>query len=460
MSYPTVLEVVPGSPADVAGLLVGDELVSINGVTPSDVIEYQQLVDDDDPELVVRRSGSDLGVVVAKDAAHPLGLRLNASIFDRVQTCDNHCEFCFIYQLPPGMRKSLYLKDDDYRLSFLYGNFTTLTRFTELDVARVVEEKLGPLYVSIHATDPVVRTRMLRNPRGATSLRWLRGLLDQGVVVHGQVVLCPGINDGAVLDRTCAEILVRYPRLATVGIVPLGLSRYNAEANLVVHTAAGARRDLEVVHAWQERALATWGRRVFFASDELYLVAGLPIPPTEAYEAYSQHENGIGMVRAFYDELDRLEGGSRHPVPVVTGEWRSIPAAPALGYRAPRHLSDDPAAPAGPAVVLTARYGVAALHPVLPRIEALSGRTVRLLEVPNEFFAGNVGVAGLMVGDDVRRAIAADIGPAAVYLLPDVALQGDRFLDDVALADIAAAAPAPVRAVPATVAGLLEGLAA
>jgi len=461
MSYPTILEVVPGSPADIAGLLVGDELVAVNGVSPTDVIEYQQLIDDDDPEMVVRRSGVEVEVVVDKPVARPLGIRLNASIFDRVQTCDNHCEFCFIYQLPPGMRKSLYLKDDDYRLSFLYGNFTTLTRFTELDLARVVEEKLGPLYVSIHATDPVVRTRMLRNPRGATSLRWLRGLLDGDVTVHGQIVLCPGINDDGVLARTCAEIVARYPRLASVGIVPLGLSKYNTETNLVVHTPEGARRDLEIVHTWQERARATLGRRVFFASDEMYLVAGLPFPPTEAYEGYNQHENGIGMVRAFYDELDRIEGGSRYDVPVVTGEWRSIPAAPALGYRAPRHLAADPAGnPVGPAVVLTARYGAAAIEPVRSRLEALSGRAIRLLEVPNDYFAGNVGVAGLMVGDDVRRAIAADTGPAAVYLLPDVALLGDHFLDDVPLADIAAAAPAPVRAVPATVAGLLEGLAA
>jgi putative radical SAM enzyme (TIGR03279 family) len=460
MSYPTILEVVPGSPAAVAGLLVGDELVAVNGVAPTDVIEYQQLVDDDDPELVVRRAGVEVEVTVAKPAARPLGLRLNASIFDRVQTCDNHCEFCFIYQLPPGMRKSLYLKDDDYRLSFLYGNFTTLTRFTELDLARVVEEKLGPLYVSIHTTDPTVRARMLRNPKGATSLRWLRGLLDRGVEVHGQVVLCPGINDGDVLARTCAEILVRYPKLATVGIVPLGLSRYNAEPNLIVHTPDGAAADLDIVHAWQRRALDMVGRRMFFASDELYLVAGLPFPPTEAYEQYSQHENGIGMVRAFYDELDRIEAGSRHDVPVVTGEWRTIPAAPALGYRAPRHVAHDAAAPAGPAVVLTGRYGIDALDPVRSRLEAISGRAIRLLEVRNDFFAGNVGVAGLMVGDDVRRAIAADIGPAAVYLLPDVALQGDVFLDNVPLGDVAAAAPAPVVVVPATVAGLLDGLAA
>ena len=181
MSFPTVSEIVEGSPASVAGLAVGDELLSICGVLPSDVIEDQQLVDESDIDRTVRRGGLEWDVTIEKAPGAPLGVRLDSSIFDRVQTCDNHCEFCFIYQLPPGMRKSLYLKDDDYRLSFLYGNFTTLTRFTELDLARVVDEQLGPLYVSIHATDPAVRSGMLRNERGATSLRWLRALLKHGI---------------------------------------------------------------------------------------------------------------------------------------------------------------------------------------------------------------------------------------------------------------------------------------
>jgi putative radical SAM enzyme (TIGR03279 family) len=223
MPLPTVLEVLPGTPAALAGLAAGDELLAINGVVPNDVIEYQQLIDDADPTFEMRRDGDILQIRVPKTEGEPIGVRLNASIFDRVQTCDNHCEFCFIYQLPPGMRKSLYLKDDDYRLSFLYGNFTTLTRFTELDLARVVEDKLGPLYVSIHATDPDLRAEMLRNRRGATSLRWLSALLDAGITVHGQVVLCPGINNGAALEQTLAETITRYSSLATLGIVPLGL---------------------------------------------------------------------------------------------------------------------------------------------------------------------------------------------------------------------------------------------
>ena len=174
-------------------------------------------------------------------------------MFDRVQTCDNHCPFCFIHQLPKGMRRSLYLQDDDFRLSFLYGNFTTLTRFTEADFERVITEKLSPLYVSIHATDPEVRTRLLRNRRGATSLRWLELLLDAGVEVHGQVVVCPGINDGAVLDDTMLGVLDRFPKLATLGVVPLGVSAHSHEPEMRPHTTAEARA--------VRRHRATRGRR-------------------------------------------------------------------------------------------------------------------------------------------------------------------------------------------------------
>jgi putative radical SAM enzyme (TIGR03279 family) len=457
MSLPTVLEVVPGSPADSAGLTVGDALIAVNGAVPTDVIEYQQLIDDPDPELTIRRGEIETVLQLAKSAGEPLGLRLNASIFDRVQTCDNHCEFCFIYQLPPGMRKSLYLKDDDYRLSFLYGNFTTLTRFTELDLARVVEERLGPLYVSIHATDPEVRSRMLRNPRGGTSLRWLRALLDRDVTVHGQIVLCPGINNGAVLERTCAEILGRYPKLATVGIVPLGLSRYNTEAALSAHTPGEAKADLEAIHFWQDRALELLGRRVFFASDELYLRGGVDIPMSDSYEDFAQHENGIGIVRAFYDELEALEVGDREAPPVVTGEWRTVPSAPAEFYRALKHPGVDPHGEEGPVAILTGSYGEAALAPVLARLAELAERPLRLVPVRNDFFGGNTGVAGLLTGVDVIRAIATDHDPAGRYLVPDVALSGDAFLDDVTLDEVRTTTATPLIVAATTAGGLLEG---
>ncbi|HUQ40678.1 MAG TPA: DUF512 domain-containing protein, partial [Acidimicrobiales bacterium] len=303
MSLPQVVAVTGSSPADRAGLLPGDEIVAMNGQAPRDVIQYQLLADEAELELDVRRGGLDLQLVVDKEAGEPLGVEVSSALFDQVRTCDNHCEFCFIFQLPPGLRKSLYLKDDDYRLSFLYGNFTTLTRFTEADLERVVSERLGPLYVSIHATDPEVRTRMLRNRRGATSLRWLRALLDHGIEVHGQVVVCPGVNDGDILDDTLAGVLDVYPELTTVACVPLGVSRWSGASSMRPHTAAEAAAVIDLVEDWQLTFLATLGRRLVYVADEYYLLAGRPFPGAEAYDGYPQHENGIGMVRAFEAEL-------------------------------------------------------------------------------------------------------------------------------------------------------------
>src|SRR5215211_4357130 len=230
MSTPIFIAIAPGSAGLRASLKTGDDIARVDGLRTRDVIEWQYATDEADIELDVVRGGLELTMSVPKRAGEPLGVEVQSALFDRVRTCDNHCEFCFIYQLPKGMRRSLYLKDDDYRLSFLYGNFTTLTRFTEADLERVVTEGLSPLHVSIHSTDPALRSAMLRNPRGATSLRWLRALLDHGIEVRGQLVICPGVNDGRALDDTLAGLLDEYPELASVAVVPLGISKFNPEA--------------------------------------------------------------------------------------------------------------------------------------------------------------------------------------------------------------------------------------
>ena len=251
MALPRVVAVASGSPADRAGVLPGDELVALDGQLPRDIIEYQLLADQESLALEVNRGGIELSLQVEREGGQPLGMEVDAALFDRVRTCDNHCEFCFIHQLPKGMRKSLYVRDDDYRLSFLYGNFTTLTRFTEADLERVLTEGLSPLFVSIHATDPEIRARMLRNRRGASSLRWLRALLDGGVEVHGQVVVCPGVNDGEILEGTLAGVLDEYPELASVACVPLGVSRFNREGAMRPHTPAEAAAAIDLVEVWQ-----------------------------------------------------------------------------------------------------------------------------------------------------------------------------------------------------------------
>jgi putative radical SAM enzyme (TIGR03279 family) len=439
-----VLAVAPESPAALAGVLAGDEVLALNGEDLRDVIRYQVQADEPVVEVELRRGGLERQVRVEKPAGVPLGLELESAVFDRVRTCDNHCPFCFIYQLPKGMRKSLYLKDDDYRLSFLYGNFTTLTRFTEADLERVVTEGLGPLYVSIHATDPEVRATLLRNRRGATSLRWLGALLDAGVEVHGQIVVCPGVNDGDVLDETLLGILDRFPRLETAGVVPLGVSGFNREPDMRPHTRAEAEAVLDTIGRWQERYLAALGRRLVFAADEYHLMAGRPFPELEAYEGVAQHENGIGMARVFESEVhDALAGNpGGEPTGARAGFFAWVDGAPPEGYRAPRQanagLSLRDARSTGtpaPVTVITGIYGEAVLAPLLPVLADRAGTTVRLVAVENRFFGGNIGVTGLLTGADVARALA-DVDAGDRVLMPDVVLSNDLFLDGTSLADL------------------------
>ena len=440
VSLPRVVAVAPGSPASRAGLQPGDEVVSLAGRRPRDVIEWRLLTDEADVDMELRRGGLELDVLVAKAEGEPLGAEVSSALFDQVRTCDNHCEFCFIHQLPPAMRQSLYLKDDDYRLSFLYGNFTTLTRFTEMDLERVVTERLSPLNVSIHATDPELRSRMLRNRRGATSLRWLRALLDHGIEVHGQVVVCPGVNDGAVLDDTLVGILDEYPELATACIVPLGVSRYNTEAAMRPHTVEEAQAVVDTVEDWQDVFGSVLGRRLVFAADEYYLLAGRPFPEAEAYEGFPQHENGIGMARAFQMELaGQVEAESG--IGVQPGFFAWVDGAPAEGYRAPRtdgtvHLTPRPNAPVA---VLTGEYGAAVIEPL---IATLGRSDVRVIPVPNRFFGGNIGVTGLLVGEDLAPVLAGQ-PEGHRYLLPDVCLSGGLFLDGTKPGDL----PRPVEVV-------------
>ena len=315
-------------------------MLQLNGEVPRDILRWRWLTDEPEVEVELRRGGLEKTVMVDKAAGEPLGAEVASALFDQVRTCDNHCEFCFIYQLPPGLRRSLYLKDDDYRLSFLYGNFTTLTRFTESDLERVIDEGLSPLNVSIHATDPDVRSRMLRNRRGATSLRWLRALLDHGVTVHGQVVVCPGVNDGAVLEDTLTGVLDQYPELATLCVVPLGVSRFNREAAMRPHTNAEAAAVVDTVHGWQDCFRAVLGRRLVFAADEYYLLAGRPFPDAEAYEGFPMHEDGVGMARTF--ELE-FTGRVTEAAGVQSGFFAWVDGAPGAGYPRPGTRRDRPA---------------------------------------------------------------------------------------------------------------------
>ena len=458
MSAPRVIAVAPGSPAARAGIEVGDEVTAIDGQVPRDIIEWRFLVDDADPVVDVQRGGLDLSIEVAKRAGEPLGVDIHSALFDQVRTCDNHCEFCFIYQLPPGLRKSLYLKDDDYRLSFLFGNFTTLTRFTEADLERVVTERLSPLNVSIHATDPDVRAEMLRNRRGATSLRWLRALLDHGIAVHGQVVVCPGINDGTVLDDTLAGVLDRFPDLSSLCVVPLGVSRFNEEERMRPHTREEAGAVVDGVEDWQEVYQRVLGHRLAFLGDEYYLLARRPFPLPDAYEGFAMHEDGVGMARTFELELlgQTADTASRQEgffAWADTSSSADVDYEPYRGTRATAgqllQVRPSRAAPVG---ILTGAYGALVLEPL---VNGLGRADVRVISVDNRFFGGTTAVTGLLVGEDLARTLTGE-PTGHRYLLPDVCLSNGRFLDGTGPEDL----PRPVEIIPTDGHALREALGA
>ena len=458
MSSPRIVAVEAGSPADRAGLAPGDEILTIDGEVARDVIRWKLLTDKPRVGFEVNRSGGPLEITVHKGDGETLGAEVHAAVFDRVQTCDNHCEFCFIYQLPKGMRRSLYLKDDDYRLSFLYGNFTTLTRFTELDLERVVTERLSPLYVSIHATAPEVRADILKNRRGAISLRWLRVLLDHAIEIHGQVVVCPGVNDGAILRDTMIGVLERFPELASLCVVPLGVSKYNREKRMRVHTRDEARAVVDEVEFWQEAFREAVGHPLVHAADEYYLMAGRPFPEAAVYGEFAMHEDGVGMARLFEREFLGEVEGSTGP---RAGFFAWVDGAPADGYRAPRTGTagelvgfeagdaSDTAVPVvlgarrgadpGPIGILTGELGAPVLEPL---VAGLGRDDVRVIPVGNDFFGGNIGVTGLMVGDDLSRVLATEPEDHR-YLLPDVCLSRGRFLDGLSPDDL----PRPVEVI-------------
>jgi len=464
--YPVVTAVADGSVAQVHGICVGDQIFSINGVTPRDLIEWQSLIGDFPLEIVLLRGKTEMALYIesdlGSDSALPFGVDVHSALFDRIQTCDNHCEFCFIYQLPKGMRRSLYLKDDDYRLSFMYGNFTTLTRFTEADLERVVAQNLSPLYVSVHSTHPHTRAEMLRNDRGGVSLRWLRQLLNHGIDVRAQIVLCPGVNDGDVLDETLGTLLEEMPELSSIAVVPLGLSKHNTESRMRVHTAGEARHAIEVIRKWQQRFSNCVGRVVIHAADELYLVAGEEVPDALHYGNFEMLEDGVGLARRFVDSfistrfnqeddddeksreggffasVDKNSRSADIPTTSQTQYVRALNPALDTALRAtksmPQHSSSTTttgltlsptrqrAASLG---IITGEYGAQVIAPLL---SAYPSDQVHIHEIKNEYFGGNTAVAGLLTFEDVARHLRT-APEDRMFLLPDVCLNDGRFLD-------------------------------
>jgi putative radical SAM enzyme (TIGR03279 family) len=404
------------TPAADAGLAVGDRIVSINGHAVRDAIDFQFHAADERLSLTVERGGARHALRLVP-GTRPIGVTLEAPRPGEIATCANKCVFCFIHQLPKGMRKSLYVKDDDFRLSFLHGNYITLTDLDEAELARIERQRLSPLYVSVHATDPALRWELLGRPRASAEiLPRLERLANAGIRMHAQIVLCPDWNDGAQLERTVHELAPLHPQVATTAIVPVGLTAHRERLpSLRTLTDAEARALVDTVHGWQGRLLSRLGTRFVFLGDEVYLQAGARVPEAAAYEGFPVAEDGIGLVRRFED------GFARASRPVRSGSSARVTVVSGTLY-APR---------------------LARLVAALPDVRA------SVVAVPNRHFGGSVSVAGLLTGGDIQRHLAKldDLGDAV--LVPAVAVRdGDGvFLDDVTPADLARDLGVPVQVI-------------
>jgi len=432
-----VAAVAPRTPAAAAGLRAGDRIIAINGQSLRDVIDFHFHAGDEVLALSVERAGT-LCTLPLRRRGTTLGLELEPPRPGDIATCANKCVFCFIHQLPKGMRRSLYVKDDDFRLSFLHGNYITLTDLDETAFARIIEQHLSPLYISVHATDPALRHRLLGEPRTPVSgraaaseiLPRMERLARAGIRMHAQIVLCPDWNDGAALARTVFELAPLHPHVATTAIVPVGLTAHRERLPALRGlTAPEAAALVSTVRAWQDTFVARLGSRFVFLADEIYLLAAAPFPEADAYEGFAVVEDGIGLVRRFEDGFSRALRRStrrlvRRHTTVVTGEL--------FGPRLQRLLK-------------TAR---------------LEGAPVRVMPVRNEFFGRGIGVAGLLTGRDVRNQVAALADPGDAVLVPAVALRdGDGvFLDDLTPADLARDLGVAVRAVEPDPRALLRAL--
>lgn len=411
-----VLALEPDSPAAVAGVELGDVLTHVNGEPVLDVVDFAFLSAGETVTLDVTHGEEKRRFAIAKGYDEDLGIEFGDDLFDRVHICKNKCVFCFLYQQPKGLRPSLYIKDDDYRLSFLHGNYLTLTNMGEDEFQRVVDQKLSPLFVSVHATDPAVRGKMLGRKGPEPILPRLAMLADAKIQVHAQVVLCPGYNDGGVLGQTVHELAALHPNaretfggVLSVAVVPVGLTQFRDRlAALTTCDADFARRLVEEADGWRQRFRQTLDTNFVFLSDEFYLNAGVPVPPARQYEGFPQLEDGVGLVRLFQDDAKRV--ARRLPprlsrptsATLVTGEL----AAPLL-----RDFADT-----------------------LSRVENLS---VNVCVVHNRFFEGSINVAGLLTGRDLAdglNAMGDTLGDRV--LVPNVMLRDpdrDVFLDDMTL---------------------------
>ncbi len=408
--------------AEEAGICPGDQLISINGESLEDILDYYEWMATEELTLSIRKPDGEIWEIdVLKEPGEDIGLVFERPLMDKERSCTNQCIFCFVDQLPPNVRGSLHYKDDDWRLSFLMGNYITLTNLTDKDVRRIIQKRTGPLYVSVHTTNPILRDQMLGSKRGGAVLAYLKAFGEANISVHCQIVLCPGYNDGQELDKTLQDLFALRPSLQSVAVVPVGLTGHR-EGLAVIEpfTRERAATVIEQITEHQANFRAEGETAFVYAADEFYLLAGMAFPPYEEYDDFPQIENGVGLSARFIRDVfeamrvSRRKKSYNKAVTVVTG----VSAYPLL-----LDLTQ----------AIAVKYGI----------------TIHTLAVPNVFFGGQVTVAGLVTGGDILKALEnKDLGDKV--LLPQVMLRKgeDIFLDDMPLKTLQQSFKTPLKVIP------------
>ncbi len=429
-------KVAQGSIAEELEIEAGDVLVEINGNRIEDIFDYQYYTQDEYIEVLVRKpSGEEWLLEIDKEYDEDLGITFENGLMDDYRSCRNKCIFCFIDQMPKGMRETLYFKDDDSRLSFLQGNYVTLTNMSDEDVDRIIKYHLSPINVSFQTTNPELRCRMLNNRFAGQALEKAWKLARAGITMNGQIVLCKGINDGGELERSIRDLSAYLPNLESVSVVPVGLSKYREGLfALEPFTKEDARQVLDIIHRWQERLYPEHGVHFIHASDEWYILAGEALPEEERYDGYLQLENGVGMLRLLIDEFQEAFDG--------------LGTARAAGI-APRELS-----------IATGMLACSFISDMAGQLmEAFPQLTVHIYPIRNDFFGEMITVSGLLTGQDLLAQLKGKPLGEKLLLPQNVLKSGETvFLDDMTLADLEKALQVPIDIVKSSGQDLLDAI--
>jgi len=407
----------------------GDFLLSVNEHPIKDILDYKYYTDEDYLILEIRKQNNEIwSLEIEKDFDEDLGLEFEGIVFDRMKSCANRCIFCFVDQLPRNMRKTLYVKDDDYRYSFMYGSFITLTNLNEADWLKISAMHLSPLYVSVHCIQGELRAGMLQNPRAANIKEDLQRLKDADIQVHTQIVLCPGVNDGEILQETIEELAELYPSVLSCGIVPVGLTGHRqrlSELNSV--NSQDAEKLIYLINEYQQAFRKKWECGFVYLADEFYLRAKMDLPPDEYYDDYCQIENGIGLSRLLLVEFKQLE-----PFLPQSVEAREV-------------------------YVITGLSAVPVLEIILGQLRMIDGLNVQLIPVENRFFGGAVSVTGLLTGQDIINTLGQSYA-GKIVLIPEVVLRDgqETLLDDYTINDIKINSGARIYTVSGTAEDLID----